>query len=80
MEIHLAADQQAIVEGLVASGRFRSVDEAVAEGVRLLASTDTLCQQVRAGMEQAAHGDVVDHDTVFAHLKAMAAAAQSGGL
>ena len=72
MEVHLPADQQAIVESLVASGRFPTVDDAISEGVRLLASTERLRVKVQEGIEQADRGDVIDHDTVFARLKAMA--------
>jgi antitoxin ParD1/3/4 len=79
MEVQLPADQQAIIESLVATGRFPSVDEAVSEGVRLLLSNEKLRQQVQEGIEQADHGDVVDHDTVFARLRAMAVAARNGG-
>ena len=78
MEVNLPADQQAIVENLVASGRFPTGGDAISEGVRLLASTERLRQQVQVGIEQADRGDMVDHDTVFARLTAMALAAQSG--
>ena len=77
MEVHLPAEQQAMVESLVASGRFPSVDDAISEGVRMLASTEKLRQQVQTGIEQADRGEGVDHDTVFARLKSMAGAAHS---
>ena len=76
MEVHLPADQQTIIESLVASGRFKSVDDAISEGVRLLASTEKLRVKVQEGIKQADRGDVMDHDTVFARLKAMAVDAQ----
>ena len=38
MNIELSADAVQFVEGLVASGQYKSADEAVAEGVRLLMS------------------------------------------
>ena len=75
MEVHIAPDQQAIIENLVTSGRFRSVDDVVAEGVRLLATTELLRQEVQVGIEQADRGDVLDHDTVFERLRALAATA-----
>ncbi len=65
MEIHLAPDLRAIVENLVNSGRFQSLDEAIAEGVRLLVSTEALRQKVQVGIEQANRGELLDHDTVF---------------
>lgn len=75
MEVHIAPDQQAIIESLLTSGRFQSVDDVVAEGVRLLATTEKLRQKVQVGIEQADRGDVIDHDTVFARLRALAATA-----
>ncbi|WP_164102576.1 ribbon-helix-helix domain-containing protein [Candidatus Laterigemmans baculatus] len=72
MEIHLPPDQRAIVEHLVASGRFRSADEALAEGVRLLASAEKLREEVEVGIQQADRGELVDHDTVFARLRTLA--------
>jgi antitoxin ParD1/3/4 len=78
MNVQIPQEQQAIVEALVAAGRFASIDEAISEGIRLLASTEELRQQIQIGIEQADRGDVIDHDTVFAHLKALATTAPSG--
>ena len=72
MEVHLPIEQPEIEESLVASGRFPSVIDAILEGVRLLASSERLRQQVQKGIEQADRGDLVEHDTVFARLKALA--------
>ena len=57
MEVHIAPDKQAIIESLVTSGRFQSVDDVVAEGVRLLATTENLRQKVQVGIEQAERGE-----------------------
>ena len=78
MEIHLPPDQLAIVESLVTSGRFQSADEAITEGVKLLASLENLRQKVQIGIDQANRGDLLDHDTVFGRLRAIAASAGSG--
>ena len=75
MNVQIPQEQQAIVEGLVAAGRFSSIGEAISEGIRLLASSEQLRQQVQIGIEQADRGEVIEHDTVFAQLKAMATAA-----
>lgn len=77
MNVDLPAEQQAIIEFLVASGRFSSAEEAVTEGLRLLVSSERLRQQVQEGVEQADRGALVDHDTVFGQLRAMAAATQA---
>lgn len=76
MNVELPNDLQAFAEGLVASGRFSSVDEVLSEGVRLLASQERLRQEVRLGIEQADRGEFVDHDTVFAHLRMIASSGQ----
>jgi len=77
MNVELPAEQQAIIEGLMASGRFSSAGEALTEGLRLLVSSERLSQQVQIGIDQADRGELVDHDTVFGQLRAMAAGTQS---
>ncbi len=76
MNVDLPAEQEAFIERLVAAGRYPSPTEAVRDGVRLLMSQERLKQQVDVGIEQADRGELVDHDTVFGQLKAMAAAAR----
>ena len=58
-------------------GRFASAQEAIAEGIRLLVSNETLRQEIQIGIHQADRGEVHDHDTVFAQLKAMATESQA---
>lgn len=77
MNVQLPKEQLTLVEELVAAGRFSSMDEAISEGIRLLASNEQLRQQVQTGIEQAENGEVLDHDTVFAQLKAIANSAQT---
>ncbi len=72
MNLELPAEQQAFIESLIQSGRFSSVDEAVREGIRLLASQERLKQEIDVGIQQADRGDVADHDTVFDQLRTMA--------
>ncbi len=76
MNVELPSDLQTLAESLVASGRFSSIGEVLGEGVRLLASQERLRQQIEVGIEQADRGEVVDHDTVFAHLRSTISAAQ----
>ncbi len=77
MNVDLPEEQQAIIANLVSSGRFSSAGEALAEGLRLLASSEKLKQQVLEGIEQADRGELVDHDTLFGQLRAMALATQT---
>ena len=79
MNVRLPREQQAIVEEWVATGRFSPVDEVISAGIRLLESNEKLRDQVQMGIEQADRGDVIDHHTVFAQLKAMAIAAPPSG-
>ena len=74
MNVELPPDQQAILVDLVATGRFSSVGEAIREGVELLISREDLKQQIQVGIEQADRGELIDHDTVFRHLRTLAGA------
>ena len=78
MDIQLPQDQQSAIEAMVTNGRFNSVQEAVSEGIRLLVSNEKLREAVQVGIDQADRGELHDHDTVFAQLKAMAAEAAGG--
>jgi hypothetical protein len=41
----------------------------MSEAVRLLISREQLKQKVQVGIEQADHGMLLDHDTVFGQLR-----------
>ena len=78
MNIQLPQDQQSAIEALVSTGRYSSVQEAVTEGIRLLVSNEKLRAAVQVGIDQADNGELHDHDTVFAQLKAIAAESTNG--
>lgn len=78
MDIQLPQDQQSAIEAMVTNGRFNSVQEAVSEGIRLLVSNEKLREAIQVGIDQADKGELHDHDTVFAQLKAMATEAKRG--
>jgi len=78
MNLDLHADQQAFIDGLVASGKFASANEAISEAVRLLVSRERLKQELQVGIQQADRGDLSDHDTVFGHLRNLAMAFADG--
>lgn len=73
MNISLSPAQQLLIENMVAAGRFSSVDEALAEGVRMLAASEKLRQQVQVGIEQADRGELLEHEVVFGRLRMLAA-------
>ena len=77
MSIQLPPNEQRAAEHLVALGRFGSVEEVVVESVRRLVSSETLREQIQVGIDQADRGELVDHDTVFARLRSLAAASDS---
>ena len=69
MNIELPADAVQFVEGLVASGQYKSANEAVAEGVRLLMSRQQLRAEIQKGVDQLDAGQGIDGEVVFADLR-----------
>ncbi len=77
MNVQIPQEQQSVIEGLVASGRFSSAQEVISEGIRLVVSNEKLRQEIQVGIDQAERGEIYDHDTVFSQLKAMATEVQA---
>ncbi len=69
MNVQLSPEAIQFVEGLVAAGQFKSAEEAVAEGVRLLMSQQQLRVEIRKGIDEADAGQTVDGEVVFAELR-----------
>ena len=69
MNIDLPSDAVQFIEGLVASGQYRSADEAVAEGLRLLMSRQHLRADIQKGIDELDAGHGIDGDVVFAELR-----------
>ena len=69
MNVQLNPEAIQFVEGLVAAGQFKSAEEAVAEGVRLLMSQQQLRAEIRKGVDEADAGLAVDSKEVFAELR-----------
>ncbi|PHS15445.1 MAG: hypothetical protein COA78_05140 [Blastopirellula sp.] len=72
MEIEISAEQQAIIKGWLATGRFSSAEDAVSECIQQFKAQDQLRQQVQIGIDQADRGEVIDHETMFSRLNALA--------
>ena len=69
MNIELPADAAQFIEGLVAAGQYRSVDEAVADGVQLLMSRQQLRADVQKGITELDAGQGIAGEQVFAELR-----------
>jgi len=69
MNVQLNSEAIQFVEGLVAAGQFKSAEEAVAEGVRLLMSQQQLRAEIQKGIAEADAGLTVDGEEVFAELR-----------
>ena len=69
LNIELPADAAQFVEELVASGQYKSANEAVAEGVRLLMSRQQLRADVQKGIDELDAGQGINGDVVFAELR-----------
>lgn len=69
MNVSLPQSQHTFINDLVATGRFDSADEAVSEGLRLLASQEKLREQIQVGIDQADRGELRDHDEVFQSIR-----------
>ena len=72
MNVELPADAVQFVEGLVASGQYKSANEAVAEGIRLLMNRQQLRADIQKGIDELDAGKGIDGDVVFAELRARA--------
>ena len=69
MNVQLPPEAVQFVEGLVASGLYKSADEAVAEGVRLLMSGQQLRAEIQQGIDEIDAGKGIDGESVFAELR-----------
>lgn len=69
MQIDLPSDSTRFIEGLVASSVFRTADEAVQEGVRLLMGRQQLRAEIPQGIDELNAGLGIPAERVFAELR-----------
>ncbi len=69
MNIDLPAEAAQFIEGLVASGQYRSADEAIADGIRLLMTRQQLRAEIQKGVDELDAGQGIDGKQVFAELR-----------
>lgn len=77
MEINLPREQQEFIQGLIASGRFATIDEVIVESVRALEGTERLRHEIEIGIQAADTEDVLEHDVVFDELRRLASQTDS---
>ncbi|MEO8497685.1 MAG: CopG family transcriptional regulator [Planctomycetota bacterium] len=69
MNVELPAEAVQFVEGLVAAGQYKSANEAVADGIRLLMGRQQLRAEIQLGVDQLDAGQGIDGDVVFGELR-----------
>ncbi len=70
MNIQLTPDASQYVQSLVAAGQYPSVQDAVADGMRLLKVQQERKAQIQIGIDQADRDELHEHDEVFDSLRA----------
>ncbi|MCC9609535.1 type II toxin-antitoxin system ParD family antitoxin [Blastopirellula sp. JC732] len=70
MNLSLPTEFDDFIQSLVKQGRFSSAEEAVAAGIRLLQTQESLRQEIAKGARQLDAGEAFDEDEVFAEVKA----------
>jgi antitoxin ParD1/3/4 len=62
MELTLTADQEKIVESLVASGSFSDPSEVVNKALQMLKRHEELRREIQIGIDQLDRGEGVEYD------------------
>lgn len=71
MKLNLPTEANDFIKGLVAQGKYKSEEEAVVDGVRLLMGREKLRNEIQLGVEQLDRGESCDDETVFAEVDAV---------
>lgn len=69
MNVNLPTEASQFIERLVASGQYGSVDEAVADGIRLLMSRQQLKADIQKGIDELDAGKGIEGSQVFGELR-----------
>jgi antitoxin ParD1/3/4 len=77
MSTEISADNERYLQQLVERGIYRDRAAAIDEALALLKRRDQLRGDVRAGIEQADRGELLDAESVFQRLLARAAQIES---
>ena len=87
LNISLTPELEHFIESRVASGRYQTASEVVREGLRLLEDRererDTVLEEIRthirAGIEQADRGELLDPDSVLDEMRRLSAHRRARG-
>jgi antitoxin ParD1/3/4 len=69
MDIQLPTEACQFIEGMVASGQYASVSDAVADGVRLLMSRQKLYSEIQQGIAELNAGMGIEGSQVLGELR-----------
>ena len=69
MNIQLPTEAYQFIEGMVASGQYASVNDAVADGVQLLMSRQQLRAEIQQGIAELNTGMGIEGSQVFDELR-----------
>jgi antitoxin ParD1/3/4 len=69
MNVQLPTEAYQFIEGLVASGQYASVNDAVADGVQLLMSRQQLRFEIQQGISDLNAGIGIEGSQVFKELR-----------
>ena len=78
MDISISPELESFIAAKLESGRYRTPDEVIEEGLRLLKQSESLVQdemtdvreKVSAGLKQARSGDLRDGEEVLSEIEA----------
>ena len=69
MDIQLPTEAYQFIEGMVASGQYASVSDAIADGVRLLMSRQKLFSEIQQGIGELNAGMGIEGSQVLGELR-----------
>ena len=70
MNLNLPSEVSDFVKGLVAQGRYRSEEDAIVEGIKLLMGREQLRGEIQKGVKQLDGGECYDEETVSKEVNA----------
>ena len=69
MTVEIPGDYDAIVQQLIADGKFRDETEVVTEGIRLVIARERLHRDIQAGIDELDAGKQIDANEVYTEAR-----------